>query len=228
VGGYYTVKQGENLDLIAVCFGFADCQPIYDHPNNAELKGDRDNPDVLYPQDRVFIPELRLREEPCATDQLHSFTMKGPKKMLRVAVQDSDGNKLTGVPYELTIEATPRCAPRFRDTPKQVLKSQIDSSGVVECPIPINASSATLKVGSMVWYLRIGDLNPGSDTLDDGVSGIQARLKNLGFDPGPIDGMSGPLTQSAIRAFQEKYPPLKVDGICGPKTWKQLKAIHGS
>lgn len=37
------------------------------------------------------------------------------------------------------------------------------------------------------------------------VSDIQRRLKSLGYDPGPVDGVIGPLTTSAIRAFQRDH-----------------------
>lgn len=34
---------------------------------------------------------------------------------------------------------------------------------------------------------------------------VQRRLKELGHDPGPIDGRSGPRTQAALKAFQTDY-----------------------
>ncbi len=37
------------------------------------------------------------------------------------------------------------------------------------------------------------------------VSEVQARLKALGYDPGPRDGVNGPLTAAAIRAFQRDH-----------------------
>jgi peptidoglycan hydrolase-like protein with peptidoglycan-binding domain len=36
----------------------------------------------------------------------------------------------------------------------------------------------------------------------DQTSGVQRRLKDLGFDPGPLDGSIGPRTARAIRAYQ--------------------------
>ena len=39
-----------------------------------------------------------------------------------------------------------------------------------------------------------------------------------------IDGIFGPGTQSAVRAFQKKHG-LEVDGIVGPKTWAELLKI---
>ena len=46
---------------------------------------------------------------------------------------------------------------------------------------------------------------------------MQERLKAHGIDPGPIDGQFGPLTQAAVRRFQEAQG-LGTDGIAGPKT----------
>lgn len=46
---------------------------------------------------------------------------------------------------------------------------------------------------------------------------IQARLKELGFDPGPIDGRSGTRTVKAIKAFQIANG-LAADGRAGPIT----------
>lgn len=51
---------------------------------------------------------------------------------------------------------------------------------------------------------------------------IQTALKKAGFDPGPIDGIMGNRTRSAIRAFQEANN-LKVDGVVGSNTTAALK-----
>jgi lysozyme len=53
------------------------------------------------------------------------------------------------------------------------------------------------------------------------VRGVQTRLMELGFEPGPIDGVSGPKTTSAVRAFQ-RARGLVADGIVGPKTREAL------
>lgn len=71
------------------------------------------------------------------------------------------------------------------------------------------------------WDLEIGYLDPFEE-----VTGVQARSYNLGYNPGPIDGIVGPLTREAIRRFQ-KDNHLEVDGIPGTKTQAKLKELYG-
>jgi outer membrane protein OmpA-like peptidoglycan-associated protein len=54
-----------------------------------------------------------------------------------------------------------------------------------------------------------------------GIRVIQEILKDLGFDPGPADGVKGPKTEAAIKAYQSARG-LTVDGIAGPQTRKQM------
>ena len=49
------------------------------------------------------------------------------------------------------------------------------------------------------------------------VAGLQVALRAQGLYPGPIDGIAGPATAAAIRAFQMRAS-LQVDGIAGIKT----------
>lgn len=53
----------------------------------------------------------------------------------------------------------------------------------------------------------------------------QIRLKNLGYDPGPIDGVLGPMFQNALVQFQNAHD-LVVDGKWGPKTKTVIKKIE--
>ncbi len=59
------------------------------------------------------------------------------------------------------------------------------------------------------------------------VSDAQQALKDKGYDPGPIDGINGPLTRAAVRNYQEKES-INADGRLGPKTLDSLGVKHGS
>lgn len=56
----------------------------------------------------------------------------------------------------------------------------------------------------------------------DDVRALQERLQELGFQPGPIDGIYGPLTFDAVSRFQ-RAASILVDGIVGPQTRAALR-----
>lgn len=53
------------------------------------------------------------------------------------------------------------------------------------------------------------------------VQRMQQRLKDLGYDPGVIDGRWGPVTSFAVWAFQ-KVNHITPSSNCGTKTWAAL------
>lgn len=66
------------------------------------------------------------------------------------------------------------------------------------------------------------------NAVNDYVTILQTHLKKLGYNLGTygankdgIDGDYGSKTMAAVRAFQ-KAANIKVDGICGPRTWEAL------
>ena len=65
-----------------------------------------------------------------------------------------------------------------------------------------------------------------SSVTINSVLDVQQYLANNGFNPGPVDGQSGPKTKAAIKAFQEKNS-LYADGVVGPKTKAAMKAYTG-
>jgi hypothetical protein len=60
-----------------------------------------------------------------------------------------------------------------------------------------------------------------SGSSGNSVGKVQKRLKELHYNPGPIDNRYGPLTSDAVRDFQKKRK-IDRDGIVGPVTWKEL------
>ena len=55
------------------------------------------------------------------------------------------------------------------------------------------------------------------------VRALQQRLRKLEHQPGPVDGLYGPLTEAAVKRFQSSAG-LQVDGIAGPRTLKALRS----
>ncbi len=68
-------------------------------------------------------------------------------------------------------------------------------------------------------------IRPGYSGSD--VRAVQELLKLAGHDPGPADGVYGPLTQASVAAFQRAFGGLTVDGKVGPNTRQALADALG-
>jgi peptidoglycan hydrolase-like protein with peptidoglycan-binding domain len=55
----------------------------------------------------------------------------------------------------------------------------------------------------------------------DRLDGVQQALSKLGYDPGKVDGLDGPNTQKAVRAFQA-HALIDIDGKVGKVTRKAI------
>lgn len=76
---------------------------------------------------------------------------------------------------------------------------------------------------------------PLDRTLDRGASGpdvtmVQQRLADLGFDPGPIDGIYGGVTIQAVWAFEKLVlgiPRQSASGVVTPAMWDRMREPLG-
>jgi peptidoglycan hydrolase-like protein with peptidoglycan-binding domain len=59
------------------------------------------------------------------------------------------------------------------------------------------------------------------------VRDVQQALKDKGFDPGPIDGVQGPQTTAALKAYQ-KAEGLEATGKVDPQTMTKLNMSEGA
>lgn len=219
--GYHVVQQGEWISKISAQYGIvSDWRRVWNHPKNSDLRQKRKEPNVIFPGDLLFIPELESREENCTTDNRHRFKLKTGKKKLKLVLRDWDDKPRTGVICALEIS-----------NHLYGEKTKTDEQGKLEFEIPEGVSVARLLVGkngSEVYEVLVGHLDP----IDE-VSGYQQRLSNLGYYSGEIDGIDGPETKSATRSFQDYENAmagsevLKVDSIMGPKTKARLQERHG-
>jgi peptidoglycan hydrolase-like protein with peptidoglycan-binding domain len=62
---------------------------------------------------------------------------------------------------------------------------------------------------------------PAQAITNPQIPGLQVALRAKGLYRGPIDGIAGPMTARAVRAFQRKAR-ITVDGIAGPQTRRAL------
>lgn len=205
----HTVKEGECLATIAKKYGFKRWQTIYEAAENEELCKKRPNPNVLYPGDEIFIPDKEQKEESGATEEKHRFKLKTSKWIFRVEMKDEEMNPLEDYPYELFINDD-----LFKE-------GKTKAGGLIEFPMPLEARSGKLVFMGQETVLKFGVLDPVSR-----IKGIQQRLNNLGFNPGPIDGIIGPRTRQAIRRFQQSQKDLKHTGRINDDTRKRLLQVH--
>ncbi|MEW5977109.1 MAG: peptidoglycan-binding protein [Acidobacteriota bacterium] len=217
MGFYYTVEPGDCLSSLARQFGLYSWRTIYDAPENSGLRKLRPNPNILFPGDEVFIPASQEKTVDGETQKRHKFVAKKPRTMIRLLISDVMQRPLAGKKFTLVVESS-----RVEDT--------IPGNGIVEVEIDPQARTGLLIIHPEIaskddppWVrqLELGHLDPVST-----MTGIQARLNNVGFNSGKVDGILGPITRSAVKAFQKRYG-LKVDGIPGPKTQAELRRVHG-
>ncbi|MBC7925517.1 MAG: peptidoglycan-binding protein [Bryobacteraceae bacterium] len=218
MGSWYTVLQGDCLSSIARRHGLTSWRRIYDAAENAAFRRRRPNPNVIEPGDVLFVPERELKDRQASTDKLHHYVARPDRTVLRILLADDDGHPYSECTYELAFGETRLFGSAADGVIEHVIEQRID-------PLPESARLTVWWEQSprrrCTWNLLIGHLDPVET-----VSGIQARLNNLGFDSGPVDGITGPITRGAVRAFQTKQD-LVVDGIAGPVTKARLKQVYG-
>ncbi len=215
MGNVHTVVQGEHLSGIAKKYGFASYKTIWDHAQNAEVKKKRQNPNVIFPGDRLFIPDKEVKDESGGTEKRHRFQVKAEKLTLRLVLEDLYGKPIANAQCELRVE-------------NEVFTLTTSGQGKIEQDIKPTDERAflTIKdpqtpVNEIQIPVMIGHLDPVEE-----VSGQKTRLANLGYYAGRIDGQDDPAFRLAVEEFQCEHG-LTVDGVCGPKTQAKLKSVHG-
>jgi hypothetical protein len=215
MGTHHTVQQGECLSSITKQYNLSDYRLIYDHSENAEFKRRRPDPNIIYPGDVLFIPDKELKEVPRSTDNKHKFKLKKQLVLLRIVVKDDQDHPYANKRYQLTVEDTQ-------------FDGRTNGQGFLEQKIPADATNGELKVWTGQddridfhgWKLSLGHLDPVET-----VTGVQARLNNLGFYCGAVDGIVGPMTSEALRDFQGKEK-LQQTGQIDAATRNRLKSKH--
>lgn len=86
----HRVTQGDCLLSLAQEHGF-DWETLWNHPDNAELKRRREDPNALKPGDVVAIPERQEKQETASGESRTQFRRKGALARLRLEIHAVPG-----------------------------------------------------------------------------------------------------------------------------------------
>ncbi len=204
----HTVEQGECIGSIAHEYGLAPMK-VWQDPANAALRKKRRSPSALMPGDIVSIPDKRPKQAEGATEQRHRFVRKGVPSKIRLLILQDDRPR-ANLGYSLTVD-------------HRTYRGRTDEDGRLEQAIAPNARRGKLVLETGEQYeLDLGHIDPV-----DEMTGIQARLANLGYYAGEIDGVFGPSTREALERFQERHG-LKKTGEPDAATLEKLAQEHDS
>jgi hypothetical protein len=209
----HEVQQGDSLFTIAAAYRIADWQKIWNHAGNAGLRRQRKDPQILYPGDAVVLPEPPPDLVAKIDGRLELTVHRCGVQPIELHLLCLDDTPMADTEYTLSYAS----ADRYGTT---------DGDGRLVAEIPIDVTQIELTAGDLQWELRLGALNPLEDADDDGLSGAQGRLKNLGLFDGEIDGKPSPELERALRRFQLQHE-IPRSGVLDDETRDALIRTHG-
>ena len=208
----HKVVQGDCFLSISETNGFF-WETLWNHPQNAELKKQREDPAILLPGDVVFVPEKSPKEVSASTNQVHQFTVKNSPAKFHIRFLDDDDSPRANLTYVLEIDG-------------KEFTGQTDGDGAVIVAIAPDAKKGKLILtdnGEDEEYdLLLGHLDPVKV-----LPGVQARLKGLGYYDGVTAQDMNPETEQAIKDFQEANS-LEPTGKLDDALRSKLEDIYGS
>ena len=151
---------------------------------------------------------MELRVETKGVDNSHKFVKKTGMIKLHVVCKDDKEQPLKQKPYKLTIDGK-----KYDGT--------TDGDGAVIKDIPVSSREGSLEVEGYIYPIRIAHLDPITE-----VSGVKARLNNLGYDCGGTSQDMDDATADSIRMFQ-KDNKLEETGALDDALRGKLKEKHG-
>jgi len=209
----HRVEQGESLYSIAERYGIPSWEALRDHPPNARLCERRPHPQILQPGDIVEIPDVRVGI-PVALDRRTEFRQRPrPMQPLRLVLEHLDGTPMR------------RCEFRLEHA-GGTIEDRTDGDGALTVELPIGTRTCKLVAGEYEFELEIAHLDPIDDADDDGLSGCQGRLFNLGFFAEATDRTDADAFGPAITLFQVAHD-LPCTGELDAATRDRLHGRHG-
>lgn len=208
--GEYEVIAGDCITSVADAHGHF-WQTLWDHPENAEIKAARQDPNVIRTGDKLHVPEIEPKDEDGPTEKRHRFRKLGVPAMFRVQLLRG-GKPRSALKYTLMIDAA-------------MHQGETDPEGQIAVPLAPGAQSATLLLHTADGDERL-EFNLGHTEPVETLLGVQQRLRNLGLlkeITGKVDdGLAG-----AVSLFQRRMG-IEPDGLINDDFRTQLRDAHGS
>lgn len=214
----HTIQQGETLTRIAKQYKFSSWKDLYNHPDNADFRTSRDNPNLIFPGDIINIPDPEPQKISVQGGASHTFQLGNEVEVFRLRLLDDDGEPLEGARVVL-------------DLGSQLVDIEVGEDGHIKVPLANgDESTGNLEVyadstdeePTQVFEVQLAHLDPVEE-----LSGVQARCNLLDHNCGVADGVMGENTRAGVKSFQEAYN-LDIDGEPGPITKSKLKEVYGS
>ncbi|MGH9405567.1 MAG: peptidoglycan-binding protein [Terriglobia bacterium] len=203
---FHTIESSECISSIALENGLF-WETIWNHPQNADLKQRRKDPNILFPGDVLFIPDLELKQELRSTETHNCFVKRNNLVILRLRLLD-DFKPRAGLKYTLVINGIS-------------FSGQTDGEGHLRQHIPADATGALLLTAEDAYNVDIGVLDPIMEN-----SGVQHRLSNLGYLSEAATGEIDDATTAALSRFQKEHG-LNATGDLNQETRNKLQSVHG-
>lgn len=205
-----TADKGDCVSSIAEREGHF-WETLWNDPGNAALREERKNPNLLAPGDQVAVPPLRGKTVRIATGKRHVFRRKGVPSFLHLRCLFL-GQPRANEPFVLKLG-------------EREIRGTTDGDGLLTVALPPGSHAGELTFGegesAQTTRVLVGELAPVTT-----VEGVQARLNNLGFAAGEIDGTLNPETREALSELQ-RQEGLTVSGEIDEPTRERLLALHG-
>jgi hypothetical protein len=184
--GDYVVKQGECIYSIAAATGHL-WRTIWEHPQNEALRKARQEPGILLPGDRVFVPPLAAKSVLLPSGRRHRIVIDGETVPLRLRMCDADGQPIAKTAYRLAVDG-------------QTIPVTTQDDGSCEGQAPIRAQQAVLvrEDDGETYVLQLGHMDP-----PDSPSGMRKHLANLGYHPDAAEGEIDEYAQHLLDEFTQ-------------------------
>jgi len=228
----HTVKSGDCFSSIAKSNGFFNYLTLYNHADNAKLKKDRPNPNMLVENDKVTVPDKKEKKVQVPVDKEHKFLVDRRKTKLKLVLQNGRNEGLVAPKCTIEVGAVKLIKALGRFSP--MLQLEIDAAlkdGKVEAVLPIAPAPPKKKTTStspkkhppdiapeaftdaadvdretkVLWTLKLGALEPHTV-----VRGVMQRLHNLGFKA-PLVTAENDDTARVVKAWQARQGVAKKD-----------------